>query len=239
VASSTSPAIHPTIYPLGIPEDLAPWAQHVEETYIAQTLGRPAPAPLVVPTAAGELDRDALEAIAAAAACAVAARFLAVGKPRSLGILADDPRRALALLAGHRVWHQPTDIRCAGAAATVAALAARGGRAVSTAEVLTADIVCVDVEMVVENRLVRRGSHLNLIASGVEAEAELWERALCYGETMKGAPAKTATLGDLAAGLCDGRQLDEITLLFAGPMHGGGGDVHGLRLARAACGLIV
>lgn len=223
--------------PLGIPEDLSPWAQHVEEVYIAETLGRPAPATLVVPgVEAGALDRDALEAIAAASACAVAARFLAVGKPRSLGILADDPRRALALLAGHRVWHQPSDIRCAGAAASAAELAARGGRVVTAAEALTADIVCVDVAMVVENRLVRRGSHLNLIAPGLEVEAELWERAMCFGETMKGAPAKTATLGDLAAGLRDGRQLDEITLLFAGPGHGGGG-LHGLRLARAACGL--
>ena len=228
---------------LGIPDDLSPWAQHVEETYIAETLGRPAPAKLVVPVpaGAGELDRDALEAIAAASAAAVAARFLAVGKPRSLGIIAGDPRRALALLAGHRVWHQPSDIRCAGAAASAAELVARGGRTVTVAEALTADIVCVDVAMVVENRLIRRGSHLNLIAAGVEAEAELWERAMCYGETMKGAPIKTATLGDLAAGLRDGRQLDEITLLFAGPTHGGGtgsGTVHGLRLARAACGLV-
>jgi len=230
---------------LGIPDDLSPWAQHVEETYIAETLGRPAPAKLVVPAPVGELDRDALEAIAAASAAAVAARFLAVGKPRSLGIIADDPRRALALLAGHRVWHQPSDIRCAGAAASAAELTARGGRTVTVAEALTADIVCVDVAMLVENRLIRRGSHLNLIAAGVEAEAELWERAMCYGETMKGAPIKTATLGDLAAGLRDGRQLDEITLLFAGPTHGGGtgggtggGFVHGLRLARAACGLV-
>lgn len=213
-------------------QDLAAWAQHVEEVYIADTLGRPRPdLPPELAASKARLSAAALEAIAAGSACAVAARFLAVGKPRSLGVLCDDPIRAVALWAGHRVWHQPSDVRVFGGAADE--LVARGGRAVTAAEALTADIVCVDVAMTLENRLVRRGSHLNLLAPGVEVEAELSDRALCYAETMLGAPAKTATLGDLAAGLRDGRQLDEITLLFAGPRHGGGGT-SGLALARAA-----
>jgi hypothetical protein len=216
--------------------DLAPWAAHVEETYIARVLGR---APLAPLAAAGPARSPAeLEAIAAAAACAVAARFLAVGKPRSLGVICADPLRAAALLAGHRVWHAPSDVRWAGGAAGEAALLALGGRAVSVEEALVADIVCVDVALQVENRAVRRGSHLNLLAEGAEAEDELARRAQCYGETLEGAPVKTATLGDLAAGLVDGRQLDEITLLFAGPRHGGGGGGgHGLAVARAAVGL--
>lgn len=227
----------------GFVEDLTAWAQHVEETYIAETLGRPKPA--LPPELAAQKARlgeaaseaaseAALDAIAAGTACAVAARFLAVGKPRSLGVLSDDPVRAVALWAAHRVWHQPSDVRASGGAA--AELVGRGARAVTAAEALTADIVCVDVAMLVENRLVRRGSHLNLLAPGIEVEQELSDRAQCYGETMQGAPAKTATLGDLAAGLRDGRQLDEITLLFAGPTHGGGRS-NGLALARAALGL--
>lgn len=209
--------------------DLSPWAQHVEETYIAAALSRPLPPPL-----RGHEPPDALEALAAASACAVAARFLAVGKPRSLGVIADDPRRAAAFLAAHRVWHAPSDVRWAGPASSSAAVLALGGRAVSVDEALTADIVCVDVAMLVQNRAVRRGSHLNLLG-GADAEDELARRAQCYGETMGGAPAKTATLGDLAAGLIDGRQLDEITLLFAGPRHGAAG-AHGLAMAHAAVG---
>lgn len=212
--------------------DLTPWAVHVEETYIAITLGRPLPAPRTD----AELDRELREAIAAACACAVAARFLAVGKPRSLGVVADDPRRAALLLLAHRVWHAPVDVRWAGAASSAAEVLALGGRVVSAAEAITADIVCVDAALPLGVQSVRRGSHLNLLAEGADAEDELARRAECFGETLEGAPIKTATLGDLAAGLRDGRQLDEITILFAGPRHGGGGG-HGLALARAALGL--
>jgi hypothetical protein len=231
LAPTSTPAVDRTL-----DLDLTPWAQHVEETYIAVTLGRPRPLPLGAGAAGAALDAETLEALAAACACAVAARFLAVGKPRSLGIVADDPRRAALLLAAHRVWHAPTDVRWAGAAATSAAVTALGGRVVPAGEALTADIVCVDVAGVLESRQVRRGSHLNLLAAGAHAEAELSRLAVCIGEVAEGDPAKNATLGDLAAGLRDGRQLDEITLLFAGPSHGAGG-AHGLRLARAAVGL--
>lgn len=212
--------------------DLTPWAVHVEETYIAITLGRPLPAPRVDATLDGELR----EGIAAACACAVAARFLAVGKPRSLGVVADDPRRAALLLLAHRVWHAPVDVRWAGATASSAEVLALGGRVVSAAEAITADIVCVDAALPLGVQNVRRGSHLNLLAAGASAEDELARRAECIGETLEGAPIKNATLGDLAAGLRDGRQLDEITILFAGPRHGGSGG-NGLALARAALGL--
>ena len=79
-------------------QDLAAWAQHVEEVYIADTLGRPRPdLPPELAAAKARLSAKALEAIAAGSACAVAARFLAVGKPRSLGVLSDDPERAIAI----------------------------------------------------------------------------------------------------------------------------------------------
>ncbi len=232
---SAAPSASPVV---GTAFDLAPWAQHVEETYIAVTLGRPLPAqlPAAVGADGAPLGEAALEAIACACACAVAARFLAVGKPRSLGIISDDAQRAALLLAAHRVWHAPTDVRWAGAAATTAEVQALGGRAVTAAEAITADIVCVDVAGVLGARQVRRGSHLNLLAAGAHAEDELSRLSVCIGEVAEGDPAKNATLGDLAAGLLDGRQLDEITLLFAGPQHGAGG-AHGLRLARAAVGL--
>jgi hypothetical protein len=205
-----------------LPVDLSPWAQRVEEAYIAAVLGRPAPAAM----ARADLDDAGLEAIAAACACAVAARFLAVGKPRSLGIISDDPRRARILLAGHRVWHDPSDLRWAGAISMDAALLADGGRAVAVAEALTSDIVCVDVDLQISNGQARRGSHLNLLVS--DATPELLHRAMCFAESS--AAGIHATIGDLAAGLRDGRQLDEITLLLAG-------GANGLVLARRAVGL--
>jgi hypothetical protein len=206
-----------------LPADLSPWAQRVEETYIAATLGRPVPMPLT-----SEYDIPGLEAIAVASACAVAARFLAVGKPRSLAIIAADPRRAVALLGGHRVWHNPRDLRWAGPIATVPELLALGGRATELAEALTADIVCVDLAMVLGSQQVRRGSHLHLLAA--DADLELRQRAVCIAERATAALPVQATLGDLAAGLRDGRQLDEITLLLAN-------GSQRLSLARGACGL--
>jgi hypothetical protein len=205
-----------------LPADLAPWAHHIEATYIALAIGRAAPPPL----RHAELAPEVLEAIAAACACAVAARFLAVGKPRSLGILADDSRRAAALWAAHRVWHQPTDVRWAGAVAGDPAVLALGGRAVVPAETLTADIVCVDVERQVGDHEVRRGSHINVLAGHVDDA--LAGRALCFAE--RPAQHLVGTLGQLAAGMRDGRVLDELTAL---QLSGTGG----LDLARAAVGL--
>ncbi|MEZ4360776.1 MAG: hypothetical protein R3B48_11385 [Kofleriaceae bacterium] len=209
-----------------LPHDLTPWAHHLEATYIALTLGRPPPPPLV----SAELEARALDAVVAAAACAVAARFLAVGKPRSLGVVSDDPQRAAALFAGHRVWHQPTDVRWAGRAAADPAILAAGGRAVSLEEAVTADIVCLDVRAELRNAAVRRGSHINLLDG--TADDELRARAECYAEVATA--GHTATLGELAAGIRDGRQLDEITLLLAVRDAGAGAD--GLAIARRALG---
>lgn len=208
----------------GLPAELTPWAERAEQAYIADALGKPAPQPLPVDASLPEPTRAAF---AAAAAAAVAARYLSVGKPRSLGIIAEDPQRAYVLWLGHRVWHQPVDVRWAGPASASAELLARcGGRAAPLAEALTADVVCVDVELTVELTQVRRGSHLTLVRA--DAAPELAARAICVGEAMSG--AATVTLGELAAGLRDGRQLDEITLLL---LHGPAG----LDLARRALAL--
>lgn len=207
-----------------LPDSLATWAERVEEAYIADALGKPAPAPLAVPPT---LAHEVAEAVAAAAACAVAARYLSVGKPRSLAVLSDDPARAEVLLLGHRVWHQPLDVRWAGKiTADTDLLARRGGRAVTVAEALTADLVCVDLDLILEPEAVRRGSHLALIRA--TASPALAARAVCVAEALV-APAQV-TIGELAAGLRDGRQLDEITLLLAHVPHG-------LALARRALAL--
>jgi hypothetical protein len=136
------------------------------------------------------------------AAGAVASRYLAVGTPRSIGLVAWEGALDAAAdsLAAHRVWFQPRDVRCAGAG-----LAERvGGREVGIAEALACDIVCVHVPLAIAAAQVRRGTHLNLLAA-VTLEDEL--RAIAV--VVDGPRAAR-----MAAGLEDGRQLDEITLFL-------------------------
>lgn len=184
---------------------LAPWAERAEATYVARALGRPAPSPLPLPESWAEPARAVAPA---AVACAVAARYLAVGTPRSLGVISDDPERAHVLALAHQVWHRPAELRWAVAGGEEELVRVRGGRAVQLAEALTADIVCVDLPLVIGVSQVRRGSHLALVRGS--AEPALLERAMCSGER------EGLTIGELAAGLRDGRQLDELTLLLLG-----------------------
>lgn len=120
-----------------------------------------------------------------AALGAVASRYLAVGTPRSFAIIGDGAES----LAAHRTWFAPRDIRCT--RADVAA--ATGGRHVSLEEALGADIVCVHEPTAIAQ--LRRGTHVNALApTTLPAHIEV-----------------TRDLRPVAAGLVDGRQLDEIT----------------------------
>lgn len=163
------------------------WVHAVEAAYVAAATGAP-PSPPAVPTAR-----------ALAAAGAVASHFLAVGTPRSFAIIGE----AEDSLHAHRTWFAPTDIRC-----TSAALAAAvGGRVVPLAEALAADIVCVHVPLAIAAAQLRRGTHVNALAP-VELDDDLRALATIVDEP-RGLPA-------LAAGLVDGRQLDELTVFIAG-----------------------
>jgi ornithine cyclodeaminase/alanine dehydrogenase-like protein (mu-crystallin family) len=135
---------------------------------------------------------------ALACAGAVASRFLAVGTPRSFAIVGAGPG-AHDSLAAHRTWFQPRDLRC-----TDPAL---GLRVVPIAEALTADIVCIHEPMRLVAAQLRRGTHVNALAD-VELDDELHRIATIVDEPH-GLPA-------LAAGLADGRQLDELTVFVAG-----------------------
>jgi ornithine cyclodeaminase/alanine dehydrogenase-like protein (mu-crystallin family) len=136
----------------------------------------------------------ALPDIAPALAGAVASRYLAVGTPRSFGIVGagDDPA---ASLAAHRTWFDPRDIRCTDAAVA----AAVAGRVVTLAEALAADIVCVHVPIALAAGQLRRGTHVNALAGAT------------LGDELEKAARIAYELVSLAAGLVDGRQLDEIT----------------------------
>jgi hypothetical protein len=124
-----------------------------------------------------------------AAAGAVASRYLAVGTPRSLAIIGDG---ALSIEA-HTTWFSPTDLR--------STTGLPGTRQVPLAEALTADIVCIHEPLAIAAGQLRRGTHVNALAA-VTVDAEL---VLQRYDEAKDLPA-------LAAGLIDGRVLDEITI---------------------------
>src|SRR5690606_32566628 len=102
-----------------------------------------------------------------------------------------------------RTWFSPGDVRCTSGSVA----AAVGGRIVPLAEALAADIVCIHVAMPLAAAQLRRGTHVNALAA-VELDAELRALATVVDEP-RGLPA-------LAAGLVDGRQLDELTVFVAG-----------------------
>jgi hypothetical protein len=144
---------------------------------------------------------------AIAAAGAVASRYLAVGTPRSFGIVIDDATEveaaALALVA-HRAWFDPRDLRCAAVHTGAAELAAAtGGRVVSIEEALACDIANVySARVRITPAQLRRGTHVNA------ASVEVFDPELLAVATV----VREAGLPALAAGLVDGRQLDELTI---------------------------
>ncbi|HET7502664.1 MAG TPA: hypothetical protein VFK02_16700 [Kofleriaceae bacterium] len=148
-----------------------------------------------------------IQARAIAAAGAIASRYLAVGTPRSFGIVIDDPDQvdaAALTLAAHRTWFAPRDLRCASTGAGAEVLAAIiGGRGVSIDEALACDIVHVhSTRVCIRPAQLRRGTHVNAVSADV-LDPELVALATFVRE---------ADLPALAAGLIDGRQLDEITI---------------------------
>jgi ornithine cyclodeaminase/alanine dehydrogenase-like protein (mu-crystallin family) len=133
--------------------------------------------------------------VPAALSGAIASRYLAVAGPRSFAIVGAGDDAAASLVA-HRTWFAPPDVRCTDA--RVAALT--GGRVVSLAEALAADIACVHEPIALAASQLRRGSHINALA-GATLDADLAAIA-CV----------TTDLAPLAAGLIEGRRLDEITI---------------------------
>jgi hypothetical protein len=162
--------------------------------------------------------RELVAVVAAAAAGAVASRFLAVGTPRSLGLVGGALPSALSL-AAHRVWFQPRDVRWASLGVEDAAAAPPAPepppeprpelRPVSLDEALAADIVCIHAPLALAAARLRRGTHVNALAA-VTLDDELRALAVIADEAS-GLPA-------LAAGLRDGRQLDELTVFLAGDL---------------------
>jgi hypothetical protein len=126
-----------------------------------------------------------------AATCAIASRFLAVGTPRTFGIIGGDAAASERCLDAHRVYFTlPSEIRRAGADDPVAARAA-----------CAADIVCVlDDRASIDPAWLRAGTHVNLVRGALIAPAP---RAITID---------AAALAEIVCGRRDGRQLDELTI---------------------------
>lgn len=180
---------------------MADWVHAVERAYVAVATGGAVP-PADIPAPASEDAR----ARAYAALGAVASHYLAVGTPRTLGLIAAPAAIDAAALsvAAHRTWFAPREIRCA----ELPALAAAAGGTVATlAETLACDIVCVHAPIALHAAQLRRGTHVNVLAAAT-LDDELRALATIAHEVPD--------LGAMAAGLVDGRQLDELTVFVAG-----------------------
>lgn len=179
-------------------DDLA-WVHAVERAYVAAATGHGIPAP-------GNPEHLAR---ARGAIGAVASHYLAVGTPRSFGLIVDVDQVIAARdsLAAHRAWFAPRDVRCAGPAGGETASTV-GARATSIEEALACDIVCVHARITILPAQLRRGTHVNLLSELARYDAELAKLASITHEHPG--------LGELAAGLVDGRQLDELTLFVVG-----------------------
>jgi hypothetical protein len=183
------------------------WVLTAERAYVDAAI-RGGPTSTTSAEPPGRLTEARARAIAAAGA--IASRYLAVGTPRSFGIVIDGPADAAAAawsLAAHRAWFAPRDIRCAAAGDGATELAAAtGGRPVSVDEALACDIVNVySRELRILPASLRRGTHVNALWLGT-LDPELLALA---------AVTREAGLPSLAAGLVDGRQLDELTIFVA------------------------
>ncbi len=181
------------------------WLDAVEARLGAEALGRPAAAPLV---GLAEL----------AGLAAVASKFLAVGTPRTMGLVGLRDH-APAIVAAQRAYASPRELRVFDGVPVAAARIAEavGGRVASLAEACACDIVVARGPVAIRREWVRGGTLVTALDRDVVLEPALLAAAMIY--TVGAAPAGVtvhATLAQVAAGLVDGRVLDEITVLIVG-----------------------
>ncbi len=157
---------------------------------------------------------------ARAAVGAVASHYLAVAAPRTLGLVADASSidDATLSVAAHRTWFQPREIRCAESSLLARAV---GGVVTSLAEALACDIVCVHTAIAIRASQLRRGTHINILGA---TPATIDDDLRSLGTICE----EARDLHALAAGLIDGRRLDELTVFIAGDLQIALGALHGL-----------
>lgn len=191
----------------------AGWVWSVEGGLVALAMGKGA-VPEAPPLTADQH---------AAALATIAAKFLAVGTPRSLGLVGAGERAAL-LVAAQATYAAPRELRVyeedgARAAALAASLAtpALATRAVPLPVACAADIVVVAAPVALERAWIRAGTLVTVLAPGAQLAPALLAAAQVYVVGDRPPPPGLrvhATLAAVAAGLVDGRTLDEITILL-------------------------
>jgi alanine dehydrogenase len=184
----------------------ASWLVIVEGGLVAEALGQPPP-PTGAPLTADE---------ALAARAAIAAKFLAVGTPRTLGLVGCGELAPL-IVEAQRAYAAPRELRVFEALPVEAARVADevGGRVGSLAEACACDIVVARGPVSVRREWVRGGTLVTALDDGVVLDPALLAAAQVYGDPPPESAARvrvTATLAAVAAGLVDGRVLDEITV---------------------------
>ena len=112
------------------------------------------------------------------------------------------------MLEAHRVYFAPRDLRCSDPAVA----SALGGRATTIAEACASDIVCVCEDVHIERAWIRQGTHIN-VAAGTVDDALLSIAKLVVSEGTH--PGMWGTLGEIVAGMKDGREVDEVTVFLA------------------------
>lgn len=165
-----------------------------------------------------------LDAAAFAALAAISSRFMAIGTPMTLGLVgveaASLPAAAL-LLAAHDVYFAVPEIRVLGDASLATELQQllasstarrpvlpRIGAAATTAA-WASDIVCCLGATALDVTLLRRGTHVIVPSAPPPlpslAQSNAWLLA-AHNDTAN------SELARMAAGIVDGRQLDEISV---------------------------
>jgi hypothetical protein len=128
-----------------------------------------------------------------AARCAVAAKFLAVSTPRTLGLV-NLGARSVCFVQAQAAYAPARDLVRWDAGDAPARLA----------DALAADIVVAAGPVSVPREAIRGGTHLAALDAGVVLAPELLAAAVVHD---------TRRLAEVVAGIVDGRQLDEITIL--------------------------
>lgn len=197
------------------------WLEAVEAELVARAMGR-------ADASAGTAAAALTDAHRGAGLCGVAAKFLAVGTPRTFALVGAGAR-ARELLAAQTAYAAPREVRVhepaaaddAAAAAIAASLASPtvSARAVTLAQACASDIVVIAAPVTVPRALVRAGTLVTVLDRGATIDPALLAAAHVYTiddrATAPDGVRVHATLAAVTAGLVDGRTLDEITLLLA------------------------
>jgi ornithine cyclodeaminase/alanine dehydrogenase len=183
------------------------------------------------------MDATWLTAVRTGAAGAVASKYLAVSRPRTIGFVGAGVQ-ARVLLAAHRVANPDLQVRVADATAETAAhFAAELGAEVTTLENACAcDIVCTTTpvrEPIVRADWIAPGTHVNAIGADgpgkQEMESSLLRRAkvvvddleqashsgeinVPFHQGVLDASSIHGTLGEVVAGIRSGREGEEISI---------------------------